>query len=59
MEYTDSLYRELTFQSLAQELVHPEDKHGNFQGKMLAALSETGEMVGCVAIIDCQRPAVR
>ena len=49
IEYTDSLHRDLTFQNLAQELEHLEDKYENSRGKMLAALSETGEVVGCVA----------
>ena len=48
-EYTDSLHRDLTFQNLKQELEHLEEKYENGQGKILAALSEEGKVIGCVA----------
>ena len=49
VEYTGALGRDLTFQNLSQELEHLEHKYVRPNGQILAAVTETGQVVGCVA----------
>lgn len=48
-EYTQSLGRDLTFQNLSTELADLTTKYVPPHGRLLAALSEDGTVVGCVA----------
>ncbi|APM40458.1 GNAT family N-acetyltransferase [Clostridium kluyveri] len=49
VEYTNSLNRDLTFQHLTEELNDLETKYTKPNGEILAAISDEGNVVGCVA----------
>lgn len=49
VEYTKSLNRDLTFQHLTEELNDLEAKYTKPNGEVLAAISDEGNVVGCVA----------
>lgn len=49
IEYTQMLDRDLSFQGLAHELNDLSKKYLPPQGRILAALNNEGEVVGCVA----------
>ncbi|AKN33811.1 GNAT family acetyltransferase [Clostridium carboxidivorans P7] len=49
VEYTKSLNRDLTFQHLKEELNDLEAKYTKPNGEVLAAISDEGNVVGCVA----------
>ncbi|MHC6180174.1 GNAT family N-acetyltransferase [Clostridium sp. JNZ X4-2] len=49
VEYTKSLNRDLTFQHLTEELNDLETKYTKPNGEILAAISDEGNVVGCVA----------
>lgn len=47
--YTDSLGRDLSFQNLDAELADLQKKYGFPTGRLLAAVTESGDVMGCVA----------
>lgn len=47
--YTDSLGRDLSFQNLNAELADLQKKYGFPAGRLLAAVADDGDVVGCVA----------
>lgn len=47
--YTDSLGRDLSFQNLSAELADLQKKYGFPAGRLLAAVADHGDVVGCVA----------
>ncbi|MCI7657621.1 GNAT family N-acetyltransferase [Anaerotignum sp.] len=47
--YTDSLGRDLSFQNLNTELADLQKKYGFPTGRLLAAVADDGDIVGCVA----------
>ena len=49
IEYTQSLNRDLSFQSFKQELSDLSLKYGHDQGELLCALNAENEVIGCVA----------
>ncbi|MCH3963380.1 MAG: GNAT family N-acetyltransferase [Clostridium sp.] len=49
IEYTKSLNRDLTFQHLTEELNDLKSKYTKPNGEILAAISDKGNVVGCVA----------
>lgn len=49
VEYAESLHRDLSFQNLTEELGHLADKYTGPNGRFLAALSDDGGVIGCVA----------
>ena len=55
--YTDSLGRDLSFQNLSAELADLQKKYGFPAGRLLAAVADHGDVVGCVAY--CRHSAVR
>ena len=55
--YTDSLGRDLSFQNLSAELADLQKKYGFPAGRLLAAIADHGDVVGCVAY--CRHSAVR
>ena len=55
--YTDSLGRDLSFQNLSAELADLQKKYGFPAGRLLAAVADNGNVVGCVAY--CRHSAVR
>ena len=55
--YTDSLGRDLSFQNLNAELADLQKKYGFPAGRLLAAIADNGNVVGCVAY--CRHSAVR
>lgn len=57
VEYTQSLGRDLTFQNLSAELADLSTKYVPPHGRLLAALSDDGAVVGCVAF--CRHSAQR
>ncbi|WP_343209214.1 GNAT family N-acetyltransferase [Anaerolentibacter hominis] len=50
IEYTNSLERDLSFQHLTEELNDLEHSYTGENGRLLAALSDEGNVVGCVAL---------
>lgn len=49
LEYTETLGRDLSFQHLSEELEHLDTKYTPPNGQILVALSDTGDVIGCVA----------
>ena len=47
--YTDSLGRNLSFQNLNAELADLQKKYGFPAGRLLAAVADNGDVVGCVS----------
>lgn len=52
VEYTDSLHMDLSFQHLEEELSHLERRYVPPYGKIKIALTEEGNLAGCVAYHD-------
>lgn len=50
LEYAHSLRRDLSFQGLEDEIAHLEDKYLPPHGALLAAKTEQGRIIGCVAL---------
>lgn len=55
IEYTTFLNRDLSFQNLSDELEHLKEKYTKPNGELLVAITEIGEVVGCVAFYEHTR----
>lgn len=49
LEYAEMLGEDLTFQNFSEELEHLKEKYTGENGRLLAAVSADGQVVGCVA----------
>lgn len=49
IEYTESLGRDLAFQNLIEELCDLKGKYTSPNGEILAAVTDEGQVIGCVA----------
>ncbi|RGY98437.1 GNAT family N-acetyltransferase [Clostridium sp. AM58-1XD] len=49
IEYTESLGRDLAFQNLTEELCDLKGKYTSPNGEILAAVTDEGQVIGCVA----------